>query len=141
MTAQTTTARAELVAALKDGLPLDAAQEPVYRVLGYARALDAMPKPTVLAWADNLTRGPGLTGRDLVKVDYRIWALVDGEDPATVDDALDVALDDVLDAIAGIEFVDWTAAERGLYEGNWHGWRITAQAAAEYIPTPIPLEP
>lgn len=141
MTAETTTARAELVAALKAGLPQDDAEEPVYRVLGYARALDAMPKPTVLAWADNLTRGPGLKGRDLVKVEYRIWALVDGEDPAIVDDDLDVALDHVLDALAGIKFIDWTTAERGVFEGAWHGWRITGQAGAEYVPTPTPEEP
>lgn len=141
MTAETTTARAELVAALKAGLPLDDAGEPVYRVLGYARSLDAMPKPTVLAWANTLTRGPALKA-GLVSVEYRVWALVDGEDPATVDDVLDPVLDDVLDVIAGIQFIDWTTAERGIYDDHWHGWRITAAATAEYVPTPTePEEP
>lgn len=139
---ETTTARAELVAALEAGLPLDDAGEPVYRVLGYARSLDAMPKPTVLAWADTLTRGPGLKGRNLVAVDYRVWALVAGEDAATVDDDLDPALDAVLDAIAGVQFIDWTTAERGIFDDHWHGWRITCRATAEYIPTPTePEEP
>lgn len=143
MTAETTTARAELVAALEAGLPKNDGDEPRYRVLGYARSLDAMPKPTVLAWADTLTRGPGLKGRDLVSVDYRVWALVDGEDVSTVDAALDVALDDVLDVIAGIGFIDWTTAERGIYDDHWHGWRVTCRAGAEYVPTspPAPEEP
>lgn len=142
MTAETTTARAELVAALKAGLPMNDGGEPRYRVLGYARSLDAMPKPTVLAWADTLTRGPGLKGRDLVSVDYRLWALVDGEDATTVDDSLDPVLDDVLDAVAGIGFIDWTTAERGLYDDRWHGWRITCRAGAEYVLTPTePEEP
>jgi hypothetical protein len=141
MTAETTTARAELVAALEAGLPKNDGEEPRYRVLGYARSLDAMPKPTVLAWANTLTRGPGLKA-GLVAVEYRVWALVAGEDPATVDDDLDPVLDDVLDVIAGIQFIDWTTAERGIYDDHWHGWRVTATATAEYVPTPTaPEEP
>jgi len=80
-------------------------------------------RPTVLAYAEDIDRGPLLRGSGLVTVTLTAWLLVPMEDPDTADDTLAVLLNDVLDALEEQDYVGgWTRARRGLYQNRWHGW-------------------
>lgn len=116
-------ARTELAAALTVSLPS------TWRVLGYAADLDAVTRPTVLVWADAFTPRPEW-GSGLHSLTLKMWVLTQSEDPARADDALDDALDLVIDALTPINWVRFESAERGVLRETFHGWQITATAVA-----------
>lgn len=102
---------------------------PEYRVIGYVSALDAVPKPTVIVWAETLTRTPVL-GHEHVQVDLRVQVVVGEEDPEAADGRLWEATSLVLAALAPIGWVDWTTTERGVRNDNFHAYTITLTALA-----------
>ncbi len=117
------TSRTQLVDDLKAALPSK------YRVVGFNSALDAVKAPTVMVWQSKIER-PEQFGLHGLLVTFDLWLLVGQENTARADEALDVALDDVIDALQGITWVDWQDAERGILFDSFQGWKVTVNAAA-----------
>lgn len=83
---------------------------------------------------------PGPQIRSLV-VTLTLWALSPKADPGDVDDDLDAALDDLLLAFLGVDFLGSIAAERGVMEddaASYHGYRFTLTAYASITPEDTP---
>lgn len=120
-------ARTELVTALKANLPS------TYRVIGMNPTIDGVPKPTVMVWQQALAR-PDDFGLQRVNVTFNIWVLVGQENSGNADNALDAALENLLNALQPIDWVEWTTAERNVFgntEGKqFHGYFVTVEAVA-----------
>ncbi len=116
-------ARTELVAALRAALPN-------YRVTGSALVPSGIgSKPVIGVWQQSVIRREELH-HNRVTVNLELWVLVGHEDPEKADDALDDALDDVVTALQPITWLHWTEAQRGVLEGTFPGYNITATAVA-----------
>lgn len=111
---------------------LAAALDPaVYRVVGTPDVPDVIEVDTfaVRVWAKRIAPGP-TSGS--VQVDLVVWVLTAKQAPGDTDDALDVALDEVVGALYGLSWLTPATAERGVMDDNegprWHGWRVEASA-------------
>lgn len=107
---------AELVTHLQGALP-------DYRVCGYVSALDAVPRPTVLVWAETLNRGPTLS-TGLLYVDFRVQVVVGLIEPDQADAPLWEATAAVLAAVGDLGWIEWTRAQRGVRADNFHAYTI-----------------
>lgn len=95
-----------------------------YRVRGYTTTLDQVNEPTVLVWVEDITR-PAALDRTRVQVEARVQVLVGNIKPDRIDEPLDNALDDVLDAItAAGAWLDWTRVERVVRLDAFHAYTI-----------------
>lgn len=103
---------------------------PEFRVVGYVSALDAVPRPTVLVWAETLTRTPVL-GQDHVALDLRVQVIVADQQPDEADAALWDATSQVLEALAPLGWVEWTTTDRGVRADTFHAYTINLAALAQ----------
>ena len=120
--------RTKLVQALAEALPASK-----YRVTGSPACPEQIEAKRfeVRAWASKI--GPaGQSGAS--QVDVVVWVLTAKQKPGEADDALDVACDDVLGVLYGLDWLNSPTAERGVMDDNdgprWHGWRFEASAYA-----------
>ena len=107
-----------------------AAALPTYRVLGYGEIPDSVTRPTVVVWVEKIERAEQIA-LDRLVLTFQAWVLVGGDNPATVDDALEAALDDVIDAWQGVPWCAWTEATRGVLADKFPGYLITARAVGK----------
>ena len=132
-------ARTRLVDALTAGLP-DVPDAPDgtpghrYRIIGAPDVPDQIDVKTfaVRCWQTQVQRGQTLAGLTLPLV---LWVCTGKAEPGAADDALDVALDEVLTVLHRQEWVRWSGAERGMFQNDngasWHGWRFDLLAAGQ----------
>lgn len=105
-----------------------AAALPAWEITGYPVIPDAVTRPTVMVWTSSLE--PALqVGRDRIRAELDVWVLTGITVPGKADDALDAQLVDVLEVLHGLEWLDWTRAERGTLNDTFHGFRVSAVAA------------
>lgn len=114
-------ARRLLATALEAGLPYG------WQVTGYPTTLDNVTRPTVMVWTSRLEPSNQI-GRDRVMVTLDVWVLTGITAPGQADDALDAQLLAVLAVLHGLEWIDWTSAERGVLEDKYHGYRLSTTA-------------
>lgn len=107
---------------------------PSYRVIAAADVPDAVTKPTLLLHQGNVTRLPQI-GHDRLQVELVLWLLVGNEKPEAAEDALEQGMDDVIETLRPLTWVDWPNAERmtfGEPDGpNYHGYRFNLIGHAE----------
>ncbi len=119
--------RADLAAHFRDGL--DAT---THLVVADVRELQ-LEAPTVAAVQivrTTVERAPEQPlGAFLMSFD--IWVIATTTDPTRADDALDDALDEVLQLIDAHPWMTWGTAEREVHAAGYAGYKITAQVAAE----------
>lgn len=101
--------RKELAAALKPLLPSRV------KLVSVPRSLDGMEvnKPVVLLYRERRAKAPNAIG-DYMDT-FALWIITPGIDPSRAEDALDDILDDVILAIDGIKWIQWTSADRSLF--------------------------
>lgn len=116
--------RKQLAAGLKAVLPAG------WRVSGYPREPITVRNPTVLLWQSAVV--PFLAGDEpTYRCSVELWLLTPVTDPVKADDALDDILDDLLSALDAYPALTWDRAERSTLNEKYHGYRITAEAAAK----------
>ena len=117
-------ARTQLAAALRAALP-------GYRLIAAADTPDRVERPTLLLWQGTVTRAEQIS-HDRLQVDLVLWLLVGNESPEAAEAALEKGLDDVIEALRPLTWVDWPNAERltfGEPDGpSYHGYRFNLQA-------------
>ncbi len=96
-----------------------------FKIIPEPRTMDELEarRPVVMLIRTNIK--PAGTANYLA--DFAIWVI----EPKLIDpeDALDDALDAVVLALDGLEFLLWTDAERSTYRDH-PAWRISAQVVA-----------
>lgn len=117
-----TSARTVLADRFKAALPSS------WRIMGNARELDAITRPTVMLWQQRIERAEQINLHTLTCT-LQVWVLVPGTDVDKADDELDAMLVAVLEAFQGQREYHWTAAERGVLYEKFHGWRLDVTAA------------
>lgn len=128
-------ARTQLVDALVAGLPDN--PERRYRIIGAPDVPSQIDPGTyaIRCWQTRIDPGPafGSVLQPLV-----LWVLSGRKEPGGADDDLDVAMPEVLSVLHPLEWVRWTAGERGVMDNDngtaWHGWRFDLTAGG-YITT------
>lgn len=115
-------ARTDLVDALVAALDPE-----VYRVTGSPSLPDQIEVGTfdVRAWASKYT--PGVAS-GAVQIDCTVWVLTALQTPGPTDDALDVAQEDVMAVLYGLQWLTAPTAERGVMDDRWNGWRFEVSA-------------
>lgn len=103
-----------------------------YRVSDRAAVPDQIDPKTINLRVLTKTVAPAATMMGLA-YEMNVWALSPSADPATVDDDLDDALDDLLVTFLGFPFVSFRSAERGVMAAEdggpqWHGYLFTLTA-------------
>lgn len=108
-----------LAAALGDGYVVAARTATPDQIAPGAIAVRVLPATVASA---PQTRGLSYT--------LTVWACTGQEDPDTVDDVLDAALDDLLAALLDMPWLTFDGAERGVMDDRWHGYRLTVTCYA-----------
>lgn len=116
-------ARTDLVAALRVAMP-------TYRITDTKGVQDGIKRPTVGVWMQSLTRRPEWQ-KGHAQLNFELWVLVPQEDSDRADDALDDALADVLEALNGLDWLDWSTCTRGVLFESIHGYNVTVSAVAK----------
>lgn len=116
-------ARTQLAAELTAALP-------TFRVTGFNDQLDAVARPTVMLWQSSLARLEQIA-HDRLRVNLDLWVLTGRENPDTADDELDESLEAVIAALLPLTWVDWTNAQRGIWQEKFHGYNLTVTAVAQ----------
>jgi hypothetical protein len=120
-----TTSRQQLAAALALLLPAD---------------IMIMPAPTSLDPLGNALAAALVLHRKSIKPapasqggyleDFDLWVVVEGIDPDLTETALDAATDLVVEALDGITWLGWTAAERDQFDEQKPAYRIALSIAS-----------
>lgn len=131
-------ARTRLVDALVAALPdvPDAPGTPGrrYRIIGAPDVPDQIDVKTfaIRVWQTRVEPGQAFAGLRLPLV---LWVLTGKQEPGAADDALDIAMPEVLTVLHRQKWVQWTGAERGVMENDngasYHGWRFDLLAAGQ----------
>lgn len=119
-------ARTLLADALRSALP-------GYRVIPAADVPDKVTRTTLLLHQGTITRAPQIA-HNRITVDLVLWVLVANEQPEAAEAALEKGVDDVIEALRPLIWVDWPNAERmtfGEPDGpSYHGYRFNLTATA-----------
>lgn len=119
--------RSELARKLREALPQ-------YQLIAGADTPAKVARPTLLLWQGNIARLEQI-GHDRVRVELVLWLLVGNDKPEAAEDALEAALDDVIEALRPLTWVYWPTAERltfGEPDGpSYHGYRFNLTGYAE----------
>lgn len=101
-------------------------------VTGYTPTVDGpLIRPRLLVWQAVVEHEADAPLDDRLRLTFEAWLLTDHEDVGQAEDALDDALDDVLEAFRAIRWVHWDRVERGIYDPDGaprHGYNLTAHA-------------
>jgi len=104
--------RSELAAALKPLLPASV------KIIDVPRSIDGMEakRPVVLLYRESRAKAPNAMG-DYFDT-FALYVVTPGVDVRRSEDALDDALDAVVDALDQIKWLQWTSAERSIFGDN-----------------------
>lgn len=104
--------RSELAAALKPLLPA------TIKIIDVPRSIDGMEskRPVVLLYRETREKAPNAIG-DYFDT-FALYVVTPGVDVRRSEDALDDTLDQVIDALDQITWLQWTTAERSLFGDN-----------------------
>lgn len=122
-----TTARQQVVDAITPALPKN------WKVVPYLTSFDALDRTVVMIHATRVTKF-SQAPQGTYSVEFEATVLDPSKDPARVWDSLD---DEVLDAIAALDSIDWTGAEPIAYPADsprFFGWNITFSVPTEISP-------
>jgi hypothetical protein len=116
--------RSELAAALKPLLPA------TVKIIDVPRSIDGMEakRPVVLLYRESRAKAPNAMG-DYFDT-FALYVVTPGVDVRRSEDALDDALDSVVDALDQITWLNWSIAERSLFgENQAPAYKITLTIA------------
>lgn len=101
--------RKQLATALKPLLPSKV------KIIDVPRSIDGLEvnRPVVLLYREKRAKAPNAIGD--YQDTFALWIITPGIDPARAEDALDDILDDVILAIDGIKWIQWTSADRSVF--------------------------
>ena len=104
--------RSELAAALKPLLPA------TVKIIDVPRSIDGMEskRPVVLLYRESRSKAPNAMG-DYFDT-FALYVVTPGVDVSRSEDALDNTLDQVIDALDQITWLQWTSADRSLFGDN-----------------------
>lgn len=104
--------RSELAAALKPLLPT------TIKIIDVPRSIDGMEakRPVVLLFRESRAKAPNAMG-DYFDT-FALYVIAPGVDTRRSEDALDNALDQVIDALDQIQWLNWSIAERSIFGDN-----------------------
>ena len=104
--------RSELAAALKPLLPT------TIKIIDVPRSIDGMEakRPVVLLFRESRAKAPNAMG-DYFDT-FALYVITPGVDTRRSEDALDNALDQVIDALDQIQWLNWSIAERSIFGDN-----------------------
>lgn len=64
---------------------------------------------------------------------FELWVVDPHTDPTLAEDSLDANLDDVLEAIDGLDWLLWDKVERGIHPGGkYEAYKITIQTKSHF---------
>lgn len=100
-----------------------------FAVLSSKRSIDGTTIPVVIVHRKTIVPG---AERKRLTTDVEVIVLVPETDGDKAEDAVDAALDTVLQVFERIEDpIVWTRAERDNFEGNFVGFTITLEATTD----------
>lgn len=104
--------RSELAAALKPLLPA------TVKIIDVPRSIDGMEakRPVVVLFRESREKAPNAIG-DYFDT-FALYVVTPGVDVRRSEDALDDTLDQVIDALDQITWLQWTTADRSLFGDN-----------------------
>ena len=104
--------RSELAAALKPLLPASV------KIIDVPRSIDGMEakRPVVLLYRESRAKAPNAMG-DYFDT-FALYVITPGVDVKRSEDALDDTLDQVIDALDQVKWLQWTSAERSVFGDN-----------------------
>jgi hypothetical protein len=112
-----TTAREDVVAYLRDKLP-------EVKVLDTVEALTNLQRAAVMVARSAIAHPPDNTAEQRDD-ELTVWLVSPHLDIGKAEADLDESLDELLAVIDAHEFLHWTAGERGMFNDEWHGFRLT----------------
>lgn len=118
--------RSELIAALKPLLPAKT------KLVDIPRSIDGLEsgRPVIMVYRENVTKAPNGIGTYFNS--FALWIVNPGADPSRAEDALDVLLDQVIEALDTLKWLNWTNAERSVFGDNQApAYKITLQLVSE----------
>lgn len=104
--------RSELAALLKPLLPASV------KIIDVPRSIDGLEakRPVVMLFRESREKAPNAMG-DYIDT-FTMYVVTPGVDVRRSEDALDDILDQVLDALDTITWLNWTSAERSIFGDN-----------------------
>ncbi len=116
--------RSELAAALQPLLPA------AIKIVDVPRSLDGVEakRPVVLLYRESRAKAPNALG-DYFDT-FSLYVIVPGVDVRKVEDVLDNTLDQVIDALDQVKWLNWQTAERSLFgDAQAPAYKITLTIA------------
>jgi len=116
--------RSELAAALQPLLPA------AIKIVDVPRSLDGVEakRPVVLLYRESRAKAPNAIG-DYFDT-FSLYVIVPGVDVRKVEDVLDNTLDQVIDALDQVKWLNWQTAERSLFgDAQAPAYKITLTIA------------
>jgi hypothetical protein len=101
--------RSDFAAALKPLLPAS------IKIIDIPKSLDGLEpnKPVVMLYREQMTKAVNAQGNYLNQ--FAVWIVTPYVDPARSEDSLDTVLDQVIEAIDDITWMNWSVAERSTF--------------------------
>jgi hypothetical protein len=113
-----TSLRARVAAMLAEALPA-----PAWRVIDHDDTVDRIATREAVLIVYRSRTVPANFGDRRNELTVRL--LVPNLAPGKSDDALDERLDDLLDAVEANPYLDWSEAERGVFDETWPAYAVT----------------
>jgi hypothetical protein len=116
--------RSELAAALKPLLPS------TVKIIDVPRSLDGLEakRPVVMLYRESRAKAPNALGDYLDT--FSLYVVTPGVDVTRAEDALDNTLDQVIDALDQVKWLNWSTAERSLFgDAQAPAYKITLTIA------------
>lgn len=105
-----------------------ATARPAWRVVADNRVLDGVTGPTAVVVTEDVEHG--VTPAFLLNT-VSVFIITNRADPAQVEPDLEVLLFEALDILDEDASLNWTRAERALYDNQFQSYRITLQITTE----------
>lgn len=101
--------RSDFATALKGILPSS------IRIIDIPKSLDGLEanRPVVMLYREQMTKAVNAQGTYLNQ--FAVWIVTQYVDPARSEDSLDSVLDQVIDAIDDLDWMNWSVAERSTF--------------------------
>lgn len=116
-----TTIRAQIEASLKPLLPK------AWTIVPTQRTLDVFTKPVVMLKQDRIEHAPTAPLAAHL-VSFIVTVADPNSDPAAAEDDLDAEVSELLLALGAIDYLNWTEAQKVLFQDRYLAYDITLQA-------------
>lgn len=114
--------RSDLAAALKPLLPAS------IKIIYVPRSLDGIEtnRPVCMLYREGMTKAPN--GQGFYLNDFALWLISPNIDPNRAEDSLDLLLDQTIEALDVLDWLNWTNVERSTFGDNQApAFKITLQ--------------